>query len=109
MTSFTIFTIFYDPFFVKVQHIFDPLDNNYFLNRFSFGYSFILKTNINNKDEDNKPIFYTDSNGLEAIKRTIDKFEYNETGIHSTGGNFYPVTSFISIQEENNNENKKKN
>ena len=109
MASFTIFTIFYDPFFVKVQHIFDALDKSYFLKRFSFGYSFTLRTNINNKDKDNKPIFYTDANGLEVIKRTIDKFDYQETGSPSTGGNFYPVTSFISIQDENTkSENKNK-
>ena len=106
--SFTIFTIFYDPFFVKVQHIFDRLEKSYFLKRFSFSYGFTIKTDINNKDKDNKPIFYTDANGLEVIKRTIDKFEYKETGAPSTGGNFYPVTSFISIQDENNSENKNK-
>ena len=108
MTSFTIFTIFYDPFFVKVEHIFDSLDNSYFLKRFSFGYSFTLKTNINNLDKDNKPIFYTDANGLELLKRTINKFEYEEKGNPSTGGNFYPVTTSISIQDENNSENKNK-
>ena len=109
MASFTIFTIFYNPFFVKVEHIFDYLENNYFLKRFSFGYSFVLKTNINNLDKDKKPIFYTDSNGLEMMKRIIDKYAYKETGAPWTGGNFYPVTSFISIQDENNEEKKNKN
>ena len=109
MTSFTLFTIFYDPFFIKVEHLFDSLDTSYFLKRFSFGYSFVLKTNINNLDKDQKPIFYTDANGLEMMKRTIDKFEFKETAIPWAGGNFYPVTSFISIQDENNNENKNKN
>ena len=108
MASFTIFTIFYDPFFVKVEHIFDSLESSYFLKRFSFGYSFTLKTNINNLDKDNKPIFYTDANGLEVLKRTINKFEYEENGNPSTGGNFYPVTSSISIQDENNSKNKNK-
>ena len=101
-TSFTLFTIFYNPFFIKVEHIFDNLDNSYFLKRFSFGYSFVLKTNINNLDKDQKPIFYTDSNGLEMMKRTIDKFPYEETEKISTGTNFYPVTTSISIKDENN-------
>ena len=105
LTSFTIFTIFYNPFFVKVEHFFDSLENSYFFKRFSFGYSFVLKTDINNLDIDKKPIFYTDANGLEVIKRTIDKFEYKENAIPWTGGNFYPVTSFISIQDENNENN----
>ena len=101
--SFTIFTIFYNPFFIKVEHIFDRMENNYFLKRFSFGYSFVLKTSINNLDKDNKPVFYTDSNGVEVIKRTIDRFEYTESDFPFTAGNFYPVTSFMSIEDENKN------
>ena len=108
MTSFTIFTIFYNPFFIKVEHIFDSIQDYYFLKRFSFSYSFVLKTNINNLDKDKKPIFYTDSNGLEMMKRTIDKFAYTEKRDSTTGGNFYPVTTSISIQDENNEENKNK-
>ena len=33
-SSFTIFTIFYNPFFIKVEHIFDSLELNYFLKDF---------------------------------------------------------------------------
>ena len=106
-SSFTIFTIFYNPFFIKVEHIFDSLEFNYFLKRFSFAYSFVFKTNINNLDKDNKPIFYTDSNGLEMMKRIINKFPYIERGIPPTGGNFYPVTTSISIQDENRIEGNK--
>ena len=106
-SSFTIFTIFYEPFFIKVEHIFDSLQESYFLKRFSFGYSFVFKTDINNLDEDQKPVFYTDANGLEMMKRTIDKFEYTETGAPWNGGNFYPVTTCISIQDENKNEGNK--
>ena len=102
-TSFTFFTIFYDPFFIKVDHIFDSVEESYFLNRFSFGYSFVLKTDINNMKEDKKPIFYTDSNGIETIQRKIDSFPYKETANVFVGGNFYPVTSYISIKDENNN------
>ena len=101
-SSFTLFTIFYNPFFIKVEHIFDKMDNSYFLKRFSFGYSFVFKTNINNLDKDQKPIFYTDSNGLQMMNRTIDKFEYEETAAISIGANFYPVTTSISIKDENN-------
>ena len=103
--SFTFFTIFYNPFFAKVEHFFDNVEEDYFLNKYSFGYSFVLKTNINNLNEDKKPIFYTDTNGLEMMKREIDKFNYNETADISIGANFYPVSSAISIKEENNKDN----
>ena len=105
-SSFTIFTFFYEPFFAKVDHIFDTLENNYFLKRFSFAYNFVIKTDINNLNENNKPIFYTDANGLEPMKRIIETFDYAESDIPSTGGNFYPVTSYISIQDENGGKNK---
>lgn len=101
--SFTFFTIFYEPFFIKVDHIFDSVEESYFLNRFSFGYSFVLKTNLNNMKEDKKPIFYTDSNGIETIQRKIDSFPYNESANVTVGANFYPVTSYICIKDENNN------
>ena len=48
---------------------------SYFLNRFSFGHAFTLKTNINNMKGDKNPIFYTDANGLEMMQRKIDRFE----------------------------------
>ena len=66
----------------------------------------MIKTDINNLDSKNKPIFYTDANGLEAVKRTIDTYEYEESTMPMTGGNFYPVTSFISIQDESEPDNK---
>ena len=100
-TSFTFFTIFYNPFFAKAQHFFDSLKESYFLNRFSFGHAFTIKTNINNMKEDKKPIFYTDSNGLEMMKRKIDRFAFTEKIDVSSGGNFYPVTNCISIKDEN--------
>ena len=102
-TSFTFFMIFYNPFFIKVEHYFDSMLDNYYLNRASFGYAFVLKTNLNNNNKDNKPVFYTDLNGLEMMERTIDKFNYIETANTSYGGNFYPVTSSISIKDENKN------
>ena len=100
-TSFTIFTFFYEPFFAKAVHIFDNIDNNYFLKRFSFAYNFVLKTDIDNLNNNHKPIFYTDANGLEPMQRIIETFDYEEKDVPSTGGNFYPVTSFISIKDEN--------
>ena len=106
LTSFTIFTFYYDPFFAKAEHIFDNLDNNYFLNRFSFAYNFVLKTNINNLNEKGLPIFYTDANGLEPMKRIVDTFDYEETALPKAGGNFYPVTSYISIRDEKGGKNK---
>ena len=104
-TSFTFFIIFYNPFFIKVEHFFNCMEETYWLRRFSNGYAFIFKTNINNLKEDKKPIFYTDTNGLEMIKRKIDKFNDMEISNASIGGNFYPVTSSISIKDENNNDN----
>jgi hypothetical protein len=82
------------------------MENSYFLKRFSYAYNFVLKTDINNLDANNKPIFYTDANGLEPMQRIIDTYEYEETASPSTGGNFYPVTSFISIQDEKDTKNK---
>ena len=106
LTSFTFFTFYYEPFFAKVDHIFDNMENSYFLKRFSYAYNFVIKTDINNLDSNNKPIFYTDANGLEPMQRIIDTYEYEETSSPSTGGNFYPVTSFISIQSEKDTKNK---
>ena len=100
--SFTIFIIFYNPFFMKVEHFFNSMEETYWLRRYSNGYSFVFKTNINNMKEDYKPIFYTDTNGLEMIQRKIDKFNYMEMENVSIAGNFYPVTSAISIKDENN-------
>jgi hypothetical protein len=82
------------------------MENSYFLKRFSYAYNFVIKTDINNLDPNNKPIFYTDANGLEPMQRIIDTYDYEETTSPSTGGNFYPVTSFISIQSEKDPKNK---
>lgn len=41
------------------------------------------------------------------MKRTINKFPYIEMGIPLTGGNFYPATTNISIQDENRIEGNK--
>ena len=106
LTSFIFFTFYYEPFFAKVDHIFDNMENSYFLKRFSYAYNFVIKTDINNLDPNNKPIFYTDANGLEPMQRIIDTYDYEETTSPSTGGNFYPVTSFISIQSEKDPKNK---
>ena len=100
-TSFTFFNIFYNPFFIKVQHFFDSLKESYFLNRFSFGHAFTIKTNINNMKGDKNPIFYTDANGLEMMQRKIDRFALVEKIDVSSGGNFYPVSNSISIKDEN--------
>ena len=106
MTSFTFFTFYYDPFFAKVEHFFDNMENNYFLKRFSFAYNFVIQTDIDNLNTYNKSIFYTDANGLEPMKRVVDTFEYEESETVSNGGNFYPVTSYISIKDKNNGKNK---
>ena len=106
MTSFTFFTFYYDPFFAKVEHFFDNMENNYFLKRFSFAYNFVIQTDIDNLNAYNKSIFYTDANGLEPMKRVVDTFEYEESETVSNGGNFYPVTSYISIKDKNNGKNK---
>ena len=81
-------------------------DESYFLKRFSYAYNFVIKTDINNLSPNNKSIFYTDANGLEPMQRIIDTYEYEETTMPKTGGNFYPVTSFISIQDEKDSKNK---
>ena len=50
---------------------------------------------------DKNPIFYTDANGLEMMQRKIDRFAFVEKIDVSSGGNFYPVSSSISIKDEN--------
>ncbi|KAH8324895.1 hypothetical protein KR074_011406 [Drosophila pseudoananassae] len=49
-----------------------------------------------------KGVFYTDSNGREMIKREKDKREdfVSDLSIQPIGGNFYPVTSRIALQDD---------
>ena len=42
-----------------------------------------------------KPIFYTDSNGLEMMRKIIDIFNYKEKTNVKNGGNFYPFTTLF--------------
>ena len=74
LASFIIFTKFFNPFFVKAEYFLLFSWKQLLFYRFSFGYNFVLKTNLNNFEIDHKPIFYTDTNALEVIKRTINKY-----------------------------------
>ena len=77
------------------------IEKNYFLKRLSFAYNFVIQIVFNNLNSYNKSFFYTNANGLYPIKRIVDIYPYEETEIQSTGGNFYLVTSFISIKNKN--------
>jgi lysosomal alpha-mannosidase len=51
---------------------------------------------------DNKDIFYTDANGRQQIKRTLNKrsdYEYDATQ-EPISSNYYPVTSKIVVKDE---------
>jgi lysosomal alpha-mannosidase len=51
---------------------------------------------------DNKDVFYTDANGRQQIKRTLNKrsdYEYDETQ-EPISSNYYPVTSKIVVKDE---------
>ena len=99
-TSFSIITFFIDKIFFKIDTILDKFNNEIRKN-----YLMLIKTNINNVETINSNFttnyFYTDSNGLYMIKRYKNystKFEYthNET----VSNNFYPVTSYMSIKDD---------
>lgn len=53
----------------------------------------------------NNGVFYTDSNGREMMKRTLNlrsDYEYNST-VEPVASNYYPVTSKITIKDESKN------
>ena len=55
-------------------------------------------------NKNNNRTFYTDSMGLEHQKRVIDfRPSWNYTVYEPTAGNYYPVNSFIGIQDINTN------
>jgi hypothetical protein len=59
--------------------------------------------NFYSPDIKNKGVFFTDANGLEMQKRTLnERQEYKvhvEQGMNITS-NFYPVTSAIAIRDD---------
>jgi hypothetical protein len=58
--SYTLFSLFYEPFFIKVDHIFNNLLEYEKINNSSKNYIFIFNSSINNSDENNITKFYTD-------------------------------------------------
>lgn len=49
-------------------------------------------------------MFYTDSNGLFKMKRTVGKYNnymYEDDFNNKVSGNYYPVTRFLSIKDSN--------
>ena len=104
--SYTILNLFYEPFFIKIDHIFNSLLENEKINNKSQDYVFVFNSSINNNDNNNITKFYTDSNGLEMMERKVNSFSYEDTSEEKTASNFYPVSSYISIQDNNNYNNK---
>jgi hypothetical protein len=62
-----------------------------------------ITLNLQTKYKNGK-VFYTDSMGLEEQKRTIDyRPTWNYTVFEPTAGNYYPVNSFIRVQDATTN------
>ena len=68
------------------------------------GQEVVAKWRLLDPDFSNKKVFYTDSNGLEMQKRTLD---YRETWDLTTdmkvSSNYYPINSAIAVQSANSN------
>jgi hypothetical protein len=61
-----------------------------------------ISSDINNTNENDKTVFYTDTNGLKIKKRIRDTREfYNYQVDDPTASNFYPIGSLISIKDKN--------
>lgn len=80
--------IFNDPFFIQTVSLIDPIPPK---PKQSINVLLIVESNINN----NK-VFYTDTSGMQIVKRMIVTDKYK------TGETFYPICSSVSIESQNN-------
>ena len=102
---FSIITFYHEPSFIKIDTIFDKTNRGK-----SQSYAMVIDSDINNEitiNDQLRPVIFTDSNGLKMIKRIKNYHKkyphiYNET----VSNNFYPVSSVISMRD-NDNKNKK--
>ena len=90
---------------IYTESIFDPIPRK---TDTAYNYLLVLNSNINNINEEyNQPQIFTDSQGINMMKRIKDtrpnyKYELTE----KVSSNFYPITSVVSLHETNNKKNK---
>ena len=90
---------------IYTESIFDPIPRK---TDTAYNYLLVLNSNINNINEEyNQPEIFTDSQGINMMKRIKDtrpnyKYELTE----KVSSNFYPITSVVSLHETNNKKNK---
>ena len=103
--SYLIIIIQHSNLNIYTESIFDPISRNY--NK-AYNYLLVLDSNINNiNNEYNQPQIFTDSEGINMMKRIKDKrpnYKYEVT--EKVSSNFYPITSVVSLYETNNIKNK---
>ena len=101
-----IATFYYDPTFLKVDHIIDPIQVTKGIN-YVFGLQSDIHNNISVKHNNTShntthPEFWTDSNGLRMMRRVSNYIHrYNHTPEEQVAINFYPVPFAISLRERN--------
>ena len=95
--SYSIISIFYDPFFIKLDTISFPFYNT------NYNYLILFQCNINNSiliNNKKENIFYTENNGMDTIKRITNfRPNYNITDGEIISSNFYPIVGSISIKD----------
>ena len=97
-------TFYYNPTFLKLDHIIDPI-----ITMKGFNYVFGLQSDIHNNisvklndtaHNTTHPEFWTDSNGLRMIRRITNYIHrYNHIPEEQVAINFYPVPLAISLRE----------
>jgi len=102
--SYLIIIIKNDNLSIYTESIFDPLPRK---TEKAYNYLLVLDSNINNINKEySQPEIYTDSQGINMLKRIKDtrpnyKYELTE----KITSNFYPITSVVSLHETENENN----
>ena len=102
--SYLIIIIKNDNLNIYTESIFDPIPRK---SEKAFNYLLVLDSNINNINKEySQPEIYTDSQGINMLKRIKDtrpnyKYEITE----KITSNFYPITSVVSLHETVNENN----
>ena len=95
--SYSIISIFYDPFFIKLDTISFPFNNT------DCNFVILFQCNINNSiliNNKKEFIFYTENNGMDTLKRITNyRSNYNITDNEIVTSNFYPIVGSISIKD----------
>ena len=102
--SYLIIIIKNDNLKIYTESIFDPLPRK---TEKAFNYLLVLDSNINNINKEySQPELFTDSQGLNMIRRIKDirpNYKYQLT--EKITSNFYPITSVASLHETENENN----